>query len=69
MGLYKVHVNTMAGLWSLLRSWLRPHPGIAQDKLPRYLGFFEFVYNLERRGKRLLPALLGVLPKKTPKPI
>ena len=68
-GFHEVHVNTMEGLWSLLRSWLRPHRGISQDKLPLYLGFFEFVYNLKRRGKRLLPALLGVLLKKTPKPI
>ncbi|MFM8332758.1 MAG: IS1595 family transposase [Candidatus Methylumidiphilus sp.] len=68
-GFHEVHVNTVEGLWSLLRSWLRPHRGISQDKLPLYLGFFEFVHNLKRRGKRLLPSLLGVLLKKTPKPI
>jgi transposase len=28
-----------------LRSWLRPHRGIAQERLPLYLGFFEFVHN------------------------
>ena len=27
-GLCEVHVNTMEGFWSLLRSWLRPHRGI-----------------------------------------
>ena len=68
-GFHEVHVNTMEGLWSLLRSWLRPHRGISQDKLPLYLAFFEFVYNLKRRGKRLLSSLLGVLLKKIPKPI
>jgi transposase-like protein len=68
-GFHEVHVNTMEGLWSLLRSWLRPHRGISQDKLPLYLGFFEFVYNLKRRGKRLLSSLLGALLKKTPKSI
>jgi len=25
----QVHVNTMEGFWSLLRSWLRPHRGIS----------------------------------------
>ena len=30
----EVHVNTMEGVWSLLRSWLRPHRGISQEKLP-----------------------------------
>jgi transposase len=24
-GFHEVHVNTMEGYWSLLRSWLRPH--------------------------------------------
>ena len=25
-GFCEIHVNTMEGTWSLLRSWLRPHP-------------------------------------------
>src|SRR5262245_55395832 len=37
-GFGEVHVNTMEGFWSLLRSWLRPHRGISQEKLPLYLG-------------------------------
>src|SRR5215510_12749211 len=36
-GLCEVHVKTMAGFWSLLRSWLRPHRGMSQEKLPLYL--------------------------------
>jgi transposase-like protein len=60
-GFHKVHVNTMEGFWSLLRSWLRPHRGISQEKLPCYLGFFEFVHNARRRGKALLHALLAAL--------
>ena len=49
------------GFWSLLRSWLRPHRGISQDHLPLYLGFFECVHNVRRRGKALLGALLELL--------
>lgn len=60
-GFCEVHVNTIEGFWSLLRSWLRPHRGISQDKLPLYLGFFQFVHNARRRGKALLGALLGGL--------
>ena len=60
-GSCEVHVNTMEGTWSLLRSWLRPHRGISQDKLPLYLGFFEFVHNARRRGKALLAALVAAL--------
>jgi transposase-like protein len=60
-GFHDVHVHTMAGLWSLLRSWLRPHRGIAPDNLPLYGGFFEFVHHVRRRGKALLGALLELL--------
>ena len=60
-GFYEIHVNTMEGFWSLLRSWLRPHRGISQEQLPLYLAFFEFVHNIRRRGKALLGALLASL--------
>ncbi len=60
-GFHEVHVNTIEGIWSLLRSWLRPHRGISQEKLPIYLGFFEFVHNVRKRGQALLPSLLQLL--------
>ena len=60
-GFCEVHVNTMEGFWSLLRSWLRPHRGISQEKLPLYLGFFELVHNVRKRGKALLGALIELL--------
>lgn len=60
-GFCEVHVNTIEGFWSLLRSWLRPHRGISQEKLPIYLGFFEFVHNARKRGKALLDSLLDTL--------
>jgi transposase-like protein len=60
-GFCEVHVNTIEGFWSLLRSWLRPHRGLSQEKLPLYLGFFQFVHNARRRGRSLLLALLSVL--------
>ena len=31
-GYCEIHVNTMEGFWPLLRSWLRPHRGISQEK-------------------------------------
>jgi len=57
-GFHEVHVNTQEGCWSLLRSWLRPHRGISQEKLPKYLAFFEFVHNVKNRGKALICSLL-----------
>jgi transposase len=37
-----------------------------QERLPLYLGFFEFVHNVRRRGKALLGALIGLLLKSSP---
>jgi transposase len=60
-GFCEVHVNTAEGLWSLLRSWLRPHRGVSQEKLPAYLASFQVVHNARRRGKALLTTLIGAL--------
>ena len=60
-GFYEIHVNTIEGFWSLLRSWLRPHRGISQEKLPLYLAFFQFVHNAQKRGKALLSALVEAI--------
>jgi transposase len=60
-GFHEVHVNTMEGFWSLLRSWSRSHRGVSQDSLPDYLGFFEFVHNTKRRGKTLMDSLLRLV--------
>jgi transposase len=60
-GFREVHVNTLEGFRSPLRSWPRPHRGISQERLPLYLGFFEFVHNVRRRGKALLGALIELL--------
>jgi transposase len=65
-GSCEVPVKTIEGFWSLRRSWLRPHRGTSQEKLPLYLGFFEFVHNVRRRGKALLGALIGLLVTPTP---
>ncbi len=60
-GFCEVYVNTIEGFWSLLRSWLRPHRGLSQDKLPLYPGFFQSVHNARRRGKALLGTLVAGL--------
>ncbi|MCO1336732.1 IS1595 family transposase [Microbulbifer sp. OS29] len=49
-GFCEVHVNTMEGFWSLLRSWLRPHRGISQEKLPAYLAFFRGGTQYQKMG-------------------
>ena len=56
-GKYDVHCNTQEGVgrhsvWSLMRSWLRPHRGVSQEKLPFYVGYFEWLHNRRKRGKK-----------------
>lgn len=60
-GKFEVHVNTMEGVWSLLRPWLRPHRGISQKRLPCYLAFFEFLHNIRKRGANALTGLITLL--------
>ncbi len=60
-GFCEAHVDTTEGLCSLPRSWLRPHRGIPQNKLPLHLGFFQSVHNARRRGKALLGTLVAGL--------
>ena len=60
-GFCEVHVNTIEGFWSLLRSWLRPHGGLSQEKLPIYLAFFEAVHNIRKRGRGLLAPMLQLI--------
>jgi transposase-like protein len=68
-GFCEVHVNTMEGCWSLLQSWLRPHRGISQERLPLYIGFFQFVHNARLRGNSLLRSLVEALVAVNPEPV
>jgi transposase-like protein len=64
-GVCEVHVNTMEGFWSLLRSWLRPHRGISQEKLPVYLGFSSSCTTSASEAKRCFLRSLSSLSRKT----
>jgi hypothetical protein len=63
----EVHVSTIEGFWSLLRSRLLPHRGISQESLSVYLGFFEFAHNVRKRGRALLGSLSHVAAELTPR--
>ena len=52
-GKYEVHCNTQEGIWSLIRSWLRPHRGASQEK---YLSMWDILSGCiisEKEEKRL----------------
>jgi transposase len=60
MTLREIRYRTFPHGWAFW-PWLRPHRGISQEKLPLYLGFFQFVHNTRRRGKALLGSLIEAL--------
>ncbi len=48
-GINEVHVNTMEGIWSLLRQYIRTFRGVCKKYLHFYVNAFEFLHNLKRR--------------------
>lgn len=44
----EVHCNTIEGIWSLVRQWLRSHRGVSKKFLKYYVAITEFFYNVKR---------------------
>lgn len=65
-GFHEIHVNTVEGLWSLLRSWLRPHRGISQDKLPAVPGLLRVRLQPQKARQTLVVLAAGSLAQKNP---
>lgn len=51
-GMREVHVNTLEGLWTSVRNFLRPFRGVHKRYLSGYIALCEFSINL----KRITPA-------------
>jgi len=56
-GRREVHVNTTEGMWTDVRTFLRPFKGVHKKYLPGYLAMAEFRRNL----KRITPAFIAAL--------
>ena len=57
-----VHVNSLEGFWSMLkRSISGTHVHVSPKHLPKYLGEFEFRYNLRKRPNLMFDRLLQSL--------
>ncbi len=56
-GIREVHVNTVEGLWTILRNFLRPFRGVHKKYLAGYVAICEFAINL----KRITPAFIASL--------
>ena len=59
-GLREVHSNTMEGLWTGLRNYLRPFRGVNKWFLGQYVAMFEWSYNIKEATADFLRALLGI---------
>jgi transposase-like protein len=59
-GVREVHVNTMEGLWTGLRNFLRMFRGVNKKSLYQYVAVFEWGYNIDRVTPEFVRAMLGV---------
>jgi transposase len=57
-GVREVHCNTLEGLWTGLRNFLRPFRGVNKVYLAQYVAIFEWGYNEKRATPRFLRALI-----------
>ena len=58
-GIREVHVNTLEGIWTGLRNFLRPFRGVNKAYLEQYIIMFEWNFNLKAVTDNLLRILLG----------
>jgi transposase len=58
-GIREVHVNTLEGLWTGLRNFLRPFRGVSKVYLYQYVAMFEWGYNVKRVTEAFVCALFG----------
>jgi transposase len=58
-GVREVHCNTLEGLWTGARTFLRPFRGVNKVYLEQYIKMFEWSYNLKEVTDHFLRVLLG----------
>jgi transposase-like protein len=58
-GIREVHCNTLEGIWTGLRNFLRPFRGVNKVYLEQYVIMFEWPHNLKAVTNEFLRILLG----------
>jgi transposase len=58
-GVREVHVNTIEGLWTTARNFLRPFRGVHKKYLKNYLAMCEHKINLKRISPKLISQLVA----------
>jgi transposase-like protein len=58
-GVREVHCNTLEGIWTGLRNFLRPFRGVNKIYLEQYIIIFEWCHNLKKATDEFLRVMLG----------
>ena len=61
-GIREVHINTLAGLWTGLRNFLRPFRGVSKWFLAQYVAVFQWGHNLKEVTDEFMRVLLAAPP-------
>jgi transposase len=60
-GIREVHTNTMEGIWTGLRNFLRSFRGVSKHYLSQYVAIFQLQHNFKRVSNTVLRILLGAV--------
>ncbi len=61
-GIREVHNNTLEGIWTGLRNYLRPFRGISKWYEDQYVGIYEWIYNVKAVCTDFIRAVAGLTP-------
>ena len=57
-GINEVHTNTIEGLWTELRNFLRRFKGVGKHFIHLYIAMFEWMHNLKKVSSTFIQALV-----------
>jgi transposase len=60
-GVNEVHTNTIEGLWTELRNFLRRFKGVSKHYIHLYIAMFEWMHNLKKVSAQFIQTLVGSL--------
>jgi len=64
-GIREVHINTLEGMWTLVRNFMRLFRGVHKKFLSGYLAMCEFHINLKQITPDFIAALVALHPQLT----
>lgn len=59
-GVREVHVNTIEGLWTSVRNFLRPFRGVHKHNLGEYVAICEFSINVKKVTPKFISSLVAL---------